>query len=155
MWLLLSPRILVAIVLSAGLAFSHFQAYKSGKKAVQQDWDAQTIAQAQATVKLVQDAREKEKVLTTKVNTVAQNYENAKKTNNALVVGLTSSLLDLQNELNKRDAADSSTPTVNHGTSPERVILRDCAVNLQTLAGIAQLHKEQIIALQAYINSVK
>ena len=155
MWTLLSPKVLIAIALSAGLAFSHFQAYKSGKNTVQKDWDAQTIVQAQETVKLVQDARAKEKVLTTKVNTVAQNYENAKKTNAALVVGLTGSLRDFQAELDKRDSQLSATPTINYGASVEYKLLGACATSLVELAEHTQGYSEQVIALQAYINSVK
>ena len=155
MWTLLSPKVWIAIALSAGLAFSHLQAYKSGKNTVQRDWDAQTIVQAQATVKLVQDARAKEKVLTTKVNTVAQNYENAKKTNAALVVGLTGSLRDFQAELDKRDTQLTATTTINHGASVEYKLLGACAASLVELAEHTQGYSEQVIALQAYINSVK
>ncbi len=155
MWTLLSPRLWIALAIAAVLTLSHYQAWKSGRSNVQQQWDAATTAQARETVKLVLAAREKEKQLTTKVNTVAQNYENAKKINTALAASLGDRVRDFTDELSKRDAADTATATVDHGVTPERIVLGDCARNLQALAGISDQHKEQILALQAYINSIK
>lgn len=152
MWTL---KLTIALVISAVLTASHYQAWKSGKSSVQQQWDAAITLQAQATVKLVLDAQAKEKILTTKVNLVGTNYEKAKLVNAALVTGLTSSLRDLKAELDKRDAADTQSPSSNHGPTPERLVCRSALENLQALAGIADEHREQIIALQAYINSVK
>lgn len=155
MWTLLSHKVWIAIVLSAGLAFSHFQAYKSGKATVQKDWDTATTLQAQETVRLVLAAREKEKQLTTKVNNVAQNYETAKKINTALATSLGDRVREFTDELSKRDIADTSTPTINHGSSTERIVLGDCARNLYALGNVSEEHRQQIIALQAYIKSLQ
>ena len=148
-------RLLIALIAAGVLASSHYTAYKSGKASTQRDWDRQTLEQAEATVKLVVDARAKEKVLTTKVTKVAQDYENAKKINGALADKLTGSLRELTSELDKRDAQLAATPTLNHGRTAESEILRSCAGALQELGGIADQHKEQVIALQAYIVAIQ
>ena len=155
MWTLLSPRLWIALVLSAGLIGSHYQAYRSGKQTIQREWTAFNTQQELETQRLALAAAEKERQLNRKVNTVAQNYENAKKINSTLATSLGDRVREFTAELDKRDAADTATATVDHGATPERIVLRDCANNLQALAGISQQHKEQIVALQAYITSVQ
>jgi len=49
MWALLSPRLWIALAISAALAFTHFAAYRSGKANIRAQWDAaKVVQQAQA-----------------------------------------------------------------------------------------------------------
>lgn len=47
MALLLNPRVLLALALTAFLAFTHFSAYRTGRAAVRADFDAYKLAQQQ------------------------------------------------------------------------------------------------------------
>lgn len=151
----LDPRLLIAALTVTLVVASYAFTYMAGEVAKQREWDAANTTQELETAKLVLAAKEKEKALTAKVNNVAVNYEKAKQVNTALVSGLTGSVRELQAELDKRDAASAATPTVNHGPTPERLVCRSALENLGSLAQIADEHREQIIALQAYITSVQ
>lgn len=155
MWTLLSPRFIVGIIVAGILATSHFTAYRSGKASVRSEWDAAALAQANATLKLVQEAREKEKLLADQVTKGAKRYEDAKKTT-AVVTGVVAERVrHFQGELDKRDAQDAQSPTSDHGRTPERLVLGYCAASFYQVGGLAEEYRQQIIALQDYIKSIQ
>lgn len=144
---LLNWRVWAALVAAAGLAFSHFTAYRSGKAVVRAEWVADKLAESELR-------RNREKVLAIANQGVDRALQAEKKRRAALERNLADSLRDFQATLN-RPYADSPTPSGINGTGGlERELLGTCAKNLAELAISADRLAAKVLGLQEYVNKV-
>ena len=67
---LVSPRLILALIVAAALAFSHGTAYRAGGKSVQNKWNVEKLELATAATKAAEDARRREQLLTTTVSKI-------------------------------------------------------------------------------------
>lgn len=144
---LLNWRVWAAIVLAAGLAFTHFTAYRSGKAVVRAEWVADKLAESELR-------RNREKVLATANQGVDRALQAEKKRRAVLERNLADSLREFQATLNRPDA-NPATPSGANGTGGlERELLGTCAKNLAELAIAADRLEGKVLGLQNYVNKV-
>lgn len=111
---LLNWRVWAAITIAVILAGTHWKAYKSGAAGVQAAWDAQTVQIQADTIKLQQDARDKETKL-------QADKESLRKAKNVQIAKLDADLASALDRLRNRPErpSESNLPTdTGTGSSP-------------------------------------
>ena len=138
---LLNWRWLAAAVLVAALLGTHFRAWQAGSASTQAKWDAATAIQAAATLKLVEDARDKERSLQAAA-------EKLRKAKNAEINNVATKLADAVDSLRNRPsraAGESGVPATagvgdaGPGCRPAQLFAEDAALALELAADAEQL----------------
>jgi len=153
MWALLSPRLWIALVISAALAFTHFAAYRSGKANIRAQWDAAKVVQQAQAAEATRINHAVESARQTKVIEAQNAAQTRNRKLQADAIAARSELDRMRNQL----AAGSSTmptgATSASGIDPAAVaaILSDCAGVATDLAGKADGHaSDAMMLLQAW-----
>jgi hypothetical protein len=154
MMALLSPRVWLAVVIAIALAGSHWKAYHSGGKAVQAEWDAQTLATTQAALAADIANRAKEADLQTKVRKVSNDYAKEKAAHVATVAASADGLRSLQTTIDSAAATDSTCTSRIDDLARTRLVVGQCAKALQELADIADTGEARLSGLQDYVRSI-
>lgn len=142
MSILLNPRVLIALALSAILAFAGFTLYRAGKASVQQKWDAATLA---ATEKARLDERAK-----TVANEGVDRAYQAEKQKRLVAERLADDRLRDFNAASER--ADSvATGRVD---DPRPAIASECAGQLAAMDKYAGRLAIQVAGLQGFARDV-
>jgi hypothetical protein len=146
MWALLTPRFWLGLALVAALSFTHGFAYKSGRAAVRNAWDAEKLATSEAS-------RIREKALTIETTKVDHALQKSKARDVAAGRAAADSLHDLKTTLAERDNAPTASGA--HGTGGlERELLGSCATALAEMAITADRLETKVVGLQAYARGV-
>lgn len=141
---LLNWRFWVCLALAAGLSFTHFTAYRTGKAQVMADWTAEKLASSEA-------ARQREKALTIANQKVDHDLQ-ADKARRAAVERVTAGRLrDLQTAL--ADKPDDPAPA-GGADDPRGAIIYQCTAALAGLDVYAAGLAGKASALQDYARSV-
>lgn len=148
--------LVVAAAIAAGLAISLGYAFRSGKAAVQAQWDADTLRRTQAAVKAEQDARSKEHALQQAKQKVEERYVETKRKADADAAHAKSELDRLRNALAARDRAarQDPAPASRVDVSGERELLGECAQAVVGLGTTSQRLADKVIGLQSYVKDV-
>lgn len=145
--MLFNWRVWVALALSAGLAFTHFTSYRSGKAKVRAEWAVERLAQSEA-------ARQREKALTIETQRVDRELQVQKARLVADRRAADDSLRQFQATLNATDSPIAATGRVNGTGGLERELLAECADNFAQMAATADRLEGKVIGLQSYVAKV-
>ena len=121
---------IAAAALVAVLSVSHLRAWRHGSASTQARWDAATAAQTVATLKLVQDAQEKERSL-------QEAAEKLRRAKNAEINRLATDLADALDRLRNRPSRNDNLPPdtgTRHGCYPSELFREDAAAFVQLAA---------------------
>lgn len=141
---LLNWRLWAAVVLAAGLAFSHFTVYRAGKANVRAAWDAERLEQSEAL-------RRDEKARTIANQGVDHAFQIKERRRLAAAVVTAGRLRDLETAL--ADATANST-AAGSPDAPFAGIAGECGRALVQLDGHAQSLASTASALQSYAREV-
>ena len=133
--ILMNWRVWVAAALVAVLLGTHIKAWRAGSASTQALWDAAIAKQTEATLKLVQDAQEKERSL----QAAAETLRRAK---NAEIHDLATKLADAVDRLRNRPSRNDNLPAdtgTRHGCYPSSIFREDAAVALNIAADADKL----------------
>ena len=139
--LLSFPKWTIAAALVVVLLGTHIKAWQAGSASTQAKWDAATAIQAAATLKLVEDARDKERSLQAAA-------EKLRKAKNAEINNVATKLADAVDSLRNRPsraAGESGVPATagvgdaGPGCRPSQLHSEDAAVALGISADAEQL----------------
>jgi threonine dehydrogenase-like Zn-dependent dehydrogenase len=152
--LLLNPRLIAALLLALALSAACWKSYVVGKHSVQAEWNAERLALADKALSESVARRAREQTLINKVAKVQNDYTLQKRAGADSAAAADISLHELQTAL---DRARNGATLAAAGTDgdPRNVIISECTVALQALAGRSDSMAAQIIGLQAYIESVQ
>lgn len=138
---MLNWRWIIAAALVVVLLGTHIKAWQAGSASTQAKWDAATARQAAATLKLVEDARDKERSLQAAA-------EKLRKAKNAEINDVATKLADAVDSLRSRPsraAAESGVPATagtgptGPGCRPAQLFAEDAALALELAADAEQL----------------
>lgn len=143
---LLNPRIWLAALLAALLAFTHFSAYRAGKAVVRADFDAYKLAQDQAIQKAQEEAR---KVEQDRQKQAQEAIDASKKREAALradAAGARTALDRLRNAIRATDMSSGPGNAVRGPTTANQLLL-ECGTEAQRLAEAADQHASDVRTL--------
>lgn len=156
MWALLSPRLLIALAIAAALATSHFTAYRSGKATIRAEWQADVAARTAQALEASERARVKEQELSRQVETERGKYAQQLKNTRTVAAAAGVGMRDLQQALAGPAAAASASATARaDDASRARIVVGACAREVQGMAALLDEREQQLIALQAYIRTIR
>lgn len=141
---LLNWRVWAAIVLAAGLAFTHFTAYKSGRAVVRAAWDAERLEQSEAL-------RRDEKARTIANQGVDRDHQIEKARLVSVARAADGKLREFIAELN-RPVVDSAP--LGGADDPRDAIIDQCATALVGMDGEAKSLALKATSLQRYASKV-
>lgn len=140
----LNWRVWAAIVMTAGLAFTHYTAYKSGKGVIRAAWDAERLEQSEAL-------RRDEKARTIKNQGVDHAYQQKERKRLAAAAATADRLREYEAAL----ASATANPATTSGSDgPFAAIAGECARKLVLLDDHAQKLAGTASALQDYAREV-
>jgi len=152
MTLLFNWRVWVALALSAGLAFTHFVSYRSGKAKVRAEWAIEKQAHAEAVAAASEAARMKEKSLTITNDGITNAFikEKARLVADGRITA--ERLRDLKASLDSTASYD--TAPLGGSDDPRDRIIDQCATALVRLDEYAKSVASTAIGLQSYTREV-
>ena len=144
-FLMLNWRWIVAAALVAALTGTHIQAWRIGSASTQAKWDAAIAKQTEETLKLVQDAQDREREL-------QEAAEKIRRAKNVQINQLATDLADALDRLRNRPSrgSEGSVPPdagIGRGCYPSQLFTED-AGNLIKLAGEADKLRLSLAACQ-------
>lgn len=156
MWALLSPRLLIALAIAAALATSHFTGYRSGKATIRAEWQADVAARTAQALEASERARVKEQELSRQVETERGKYAQQLKNTRTVAAAAGVGMRDLQQALAGPVAAASASATARaDDASRARIVVSACAREVQGMAALLDEREQQLVALQAYVRTIK
>ncbi|MGJ7508671.1 hypothetical protein [Variovorax sp. GT1P44] len=146
---LMSPRLWGAVFLAIVLGFTHFTAYRSGRAAVRNQWDAQRLVDAEAARKAIEANRAKEQKLQADLSKAQDEATKREKTLRAAAAGARSERDRLRDAI---FAATSGLPGDTSGTVLARAatlgrLLDQCSTEYSAVAERASGHASDAMML--------
>lgn len=150
-----SLKIIAALVLAAGLAASHWQAYVMGAAKTEAAWAKDSLERERATLKAMEAVNAQELAIQTKLRKANDDLQNEKKRRAADAVLAADSLREFQSALGGDPGpGDSAAPSRTHGTGGlESELLGNCAQALVGLGQEAGRLAGKVVGLQDYIKA--
>ena len=144
MFALLSPRLWLALAIAAGLAFSHFYVYRSGKNNVRTEWD---LSRAEAD----RESRKLEQMRQSNVDAAAVAGAKRKIVIVADSRGAADAVDSLRNAIAIRDLAEESAASATKRAAAAEQLLIESAGVYQELAAKADGHASDVrLLLEAW-----
>jgi DNA repair exonuclease SbcCD ATPase subunit len=142
---------IAAAALVAVLIGTHIRAWQAGSAYTQARWDAAIAEQTKATLKLVQDAQEKERSL----QEAAEKLRKAKNAEiNDLATKLADALDSLRNRPSRNETSVPTDTTVGRGCYPSELYREDAAAFIK-LAGEADQLRASLTYCQAQYSKAR
>lgn len=147
---LFSPRVWIVLALSVVLCGTHWKAYTAGEKAIQADWNAERITQAQETAKAVKVAHDKEVAYQSQIIEAQNDATKRNQTLKAAADSARAESLSLRDELS---AARASLPkladdAVRKYADAASIVFSECSDALTGMAKEADGHSSDSLMLQ-------
>ena len=125
---LVSPRLILALIVSILLAISHGAAYRAGGKSVQAKWNVEKLELATLAAKAAEDARSREQSLTAKVSKIR-------------------SVKDAEIEKLRTDLDSALSELRQRPERPADYVPQDAAAGQRTTCSADQLYREDAESL--------
>lgn len=145
---LMSPKLWLAVLLAAVLAFSHFTVYRAGRAAVRIQWDAQKLVDAESARKAIEANRAIEAQRQKQTQEAIDESKKREVVLRADADGARSALQRLRNAVRTASGpvpSNTANPVSGPATAPE--LLADCAAKYQSMGELADQHSSDVRTL--------